>query len=67
MIVYRIFDVFNGSEADEGSRKMNLKPFENFILYVSLILRKKQSKTVYSCWFKSELIAIKEQPACDLN
>lgn len=42
MTVYRIFDVFNGSEADEGSRKMNLKPFENFILYVSLILREKK-------------------------
>lgn len=45
---------------------MNLKLLENFILCVSLILRK-NNKTTYTCWHVSEAIAIKEEPACDLN
>jgi len=47
-------------QMNETGKQMNLKVFENFFLFVSLILRWHTVKTVYSCWQKSEVMAVEE-------
>lgn len=44
--MYRIFDVFNSSEVDEWSKKINeFEPFEKFMCFIDF--DKIKSKTIF--------------------
>lgn len=62
---YLVF--FNSSEAGEWGRKIN--EFESVwkLFPICFIDFEMTEKTVYSCLQKSEVMAVKEEPSCDLN